>query len=69
VIPNTVSPGKAGVVEIVSLDWPTSIVLLSLITFSVLASSIIKGTEAGRITSCGSQGSSETYNNPRNGFQ
>jgi hypothetical protein len=68
VIPNRVSPGKAGVVEIVSLDWPTSIIPLSLITFPVLASSIIIETEARRITSCGSQGSSETYTNPRNGF-
>jgi hypothetical protein len=41
VIPNTVSLGKAGAIDVVSLDWPASIASLSLIAFSALASSTI----------------------------
>jgi hypothetical protein len=64
VIPNTVSLGKAGVIEVVSLDWQASIASLSLIVFSVSASSTIIETEARRVTGCGLQGSSETYQSP-----
>jgi hypothetical protein len=61
VMPNTVSLGKAGVIEVVSLDWGALIASLSLIAFSVLASSTIIGTEGRRVTGFESQGSSETY--------